>query len=199
MALTFGYMEYGADGTTAVGTGGGVVGGADGATNGAGIKYGTVIDFDLTPASNPITAGNNSWWKMHRMKFKSGTGEQHTVTVNSIERTDATPLSGSAKVRRGVINDTFETPSSTNEPTTTGLLAISGSGVAGDADWTSASAAVTGGAFTDASSTSWATGLQTASGGSIFTEYIKTQITTTSTSSSGTSSLVFTATYTVSA
>ena len=138
------------------------------------IKYGS---SNSATAGDAITAGNRSFVKNHKCKFSNGSGDPAaTISALTIDRTDSVTLDGSATIRLGVA--TGFTTRDANELDVTG----------GTADFTSSTTAVSVGA----PSGSIAGGANASS-----TDFVKTQIVTTASSTAGASGITYTFQYTV--
>lgn len=137
------------------------------------IKYGSTTS---ATAGAAITAGNNSFVKNHKCKFANGSGDPAaTISALTIDRTDSVTLDA-ATIRLGVA--TGFTTRDANELNVTG----------GTADFTSSTTAVSIGA----PSGSIAGGANASS-----TDFVKTQIVTTASSTAGASGITYTFQYTV--
>ena len=137
------------------------------------IKYGS---SDSATAGDAITAGNRSFVKNHKCKFANGSGDPAaTISALTIDRTDSVTLDN-ATIRLGVA--TGFTTGDANELDVTG----------GTADFTSSTTAVSVGA----PSGSIAGGANASS-----TDFVKTQIVTTASSTAGASGITYTFQYTV--
>lgn len=137
------------------------------------IKYGS---SDSATAGAAIIAGNNSFVKNHKCKFANGSGDPAaTISALKIERTDSVTLDN-ATIRLGVAtgfttrnaNLLDATGGATDFTTSSGLISI-----------TAPSGSIAGGA--NASST----------------DFVKTQIVTTASSTAGASLITYTFQYTV--
>ena len=138
------------------------------------IKYGS---SDSATAGDAITAGNRSFVKNHKCKFTNGGGDPAaTISVLTIDRTDSVTLDGSATIRLGI--GTGFTTRDANELDVTG----------GTADFTSNTTPPT----ITAPSGSIAGGANASS-----TDFVKTQIVTTASSTAGASGITYTFQYTV--
>lgn len=137
------------------------------------IKYGSTTS---ATAGAAITAGNRSFVKNHKCKFANGSGDPAaTISALTIDRTDSVTLDN-ATIRLGVA--TGFTTRDANE------LDVAG----GTADFTSSTTAVSVGA----PSGSIAGGANASS-----TDFVKTQIVTTASSTAGASGITYTFQYTV--
>lgn len=137
------------------------------------IKYGSTTS---ATAGAAITAGNRSFVKDHKCKFANGSGDPAaTISALTIDRTDSVTLDN-ATIRLGVATG-FTTRDATE-------LAVTG----GTADFTSSTTAVSVGA----PSGSIAGGANASS-----TDFVKTQIVTTASSTAGASGITYTFQYTV--
>lgn len=137
------------------------------------IKYGSTTS---ATAGAAITAGNRSFVKNHKCKFANGSGDPAaTISALTIDRTDSVTLDN-ATIRLGVA--TGFTTRDANELDVTG----------GTADFTSSTTAVSVGA----PSGSIAGGANASS-----TDFVKTQIVTTASSTAGASGITYTFQYTV--
>lgn len=137
------------------------------------IKYGSTTS---ATAGAAITAGNRSFVKNHKCKFTNGSGDPAaTISALTIDRTDSVTLDN-ATIRLGVA--TGFTTRDANELNVTG----------GIADFTSGTTAVSIGA----PSGSIAGGANASS-----TDFVKTQIVTTASSTAGASGITYTFQYTV--
>lgn len=137
------------------------------------IKYGSTTSATSGAA---ITAGNRSFVKNHKCKFANGSGDPAaTISALTIDRTDSVTLDN-ATIRLGVATG-FTTRDATE-------LAVTG----GAADFTSSTTAVSVGA----PSGSIAGGANASS-----TDFVKTQIVTTASSTAGASGITYTFQYTV--
>ena len=137
------------------------------------IKYGSTTS---ATAGAAITAGNRSFVKNHKCKFTNGSGDPAaTISALTIDRTDSVTLDN-ATIRLGVA--TGFTTRDANELNVTG----------GIADFTSGTTPVSIGA----PSGSIAGGANASS-----TDFVKTQIVTTASSTAGASGITYTFQYTV--
>lgn len=137
------------------------------------IKYGSTTSATTGAA---ITAGNRSFVKNHKCKFANGSGDPAaTISALTIDRTDSVTLDN-ATIRLGVATG-FTTRDATELDATGGA-----------ANFTSGTTAVSVGA----PSGSIAGGANASS-----TDFVKTQIVTTASSTAGASGITYTFQYTV--
>lgn len=137
------------------------------------IKYGSTTS---ATAGAAITAGNRSFVKNHKCKFTNGSGDPAaTISALTIDRTDSVTLDN-ATIRLGVA--TGFTTRDANELNVTG----------GIADFTSGTSAVSIGA---------PSGSITGGANASSTDFVKTQIVTTASSTAGASGITYTFQYTV--
>ena len=139
----------------------------------AAIKYGSTTS---ATAGAAITAGNRSFVKNHKCKFTNGSGDPAaTISALTIDRTDSVTLDN-ATIRLGVATG-FTTRNAN-------LLDATG----GATDFTTSSGLISIGA----PSGSIAGGANASS-----TDFVKTQIVTTASSTAGASGITYTFQYTV--
>lgn len=138
------------------------------------IKYGS---SDSATAGDAITAGNRSFVKNHKCKFSNGSGDPAaTISVLSISRTDTVPLDN-ATIRLGI--GTGFTTRDANELDVTGGTANFTSNTSPNPLITAPSGQIAGGSNASSS------------------DFVKTQIVTTASSTAGASGITYTFQYTV--